>query len=79
MAQDVRVVATGFRKGVGQFRHPLEGTTTTKYTKHTKKTACFFVSLVLFVVYEDSFPSTRSTTQQPRTCGPGLRLFWNDE
>ena len=26
MAQDVLVAATCFRKGVGQFRHPLEGT-----------------------------------------------------
>ena len=25
MAQDVRVAATDFREGVGQFRHPLEG------------------------------------------------------
>jgi hypothetical protein len=26
MAQDVRVATTGFRKDVGQFRQPLEGT-----------------------------------------------------
>jgi len=26
MAQDVLVAATRFREGVGQFRHPLEGT-----------------------------------------------------